>query len=52
MPSWREVFSYFVMLGFVNVGGPVAQITMMFNHYLLGSGRPRSESSAPGPPAR
>src|SRR5215831_13989720 len=32
MPSWREVFSYFLFLGFVNVGGPVAQITMMFNH--------------------
>src|SRR5262245_3342857 len=32
MPSWREVFQYFLFLGFVNVGGPVAQITMMFNH--------------------
>src|SRR5690348_13520079 len=32
MPSWREVFRYFLFLGFVNVGGPVAQITMMFNH--------------------
>jgi chromate transporter len=32
MPSWREVFLYFLLLGFVNVGGPVAQITMMFNH--------------------
>ena len=32
MPSWREVFSYFLMLGFINVGGPVAQITMMYNH--------------------
>jgi chromate transporter len=31
-PSWREVFFYFLMLGFVNVGGPVAQITMMYNH--------------------
>lgn len=31
-PSWREVFLYFLFLGFVNVGGPVAQITMMFNH--------------------
>ena len=29
MPSWREVFLYFLFLGFVNVGGPVAQITMM-----------------------
>ncbi|MBI3732860.1 MAG: chromate efflux transporter [Chloroflexi bacterium] len=29
--SWREVFLYFLMLGFINVGGPVAQITMMFN---------------------
>jgi len=32
MPSWREVFMYFLFLGFVNVGGPVAQITMMYNH--------------------
>jgi chromate transporter len=32
MPSWREVFLYFLMLGFVNIGGPVAQITMMYNH--------------------
>jgi chromate transporter len=32
MPSWREVFLYFFFLGFVNIGGPVAQITMMFNH--------------------
>ncbi len=32
MPSWREVFLYFLTLGFVNVGGPVAQITMMYNH--------------------
>jgi chromate transporter len=32
MPSWREVFMYFLFLGFVNIGGPVAQITMMFNH--------------------
>ena len=32
MPSWREVFAYFLMLGFVNIGGPVAQITMMYNH--------------------
>jgi chromate transporter len=32
MPSWRDVFLYFLFLGFVNVGGPVAQITMMFNH--------------------
>ncbi len=30
--SWREVFLYFLLLGFINVGGPVAQITMMFNH--------------------
>ena len=28
MPSWREVFLYFLMLGFINIGGPVAQITM------------------------
>jgi chromate transporter len=26
------VFLYFLFLGFVNIGGPVAQITMMFNH--------------------
>jgi chromate transporter len=32
MRSWREVFLYFLFLGFVNIGGPVAQITMMFNH--------------------
>lgn len=32
MPTWREVFAYFLFLGFVNVGGPVAQITMMYNH--------------------
>jgi chromate transporter len=32
LPSWREVFLYFLFLGFVNIGGPVAQITMMFNH--------------------
>ncbi len=31
MPATREVFLYFLMLGFINVGGPVAQITMMFN---------------------
>ena len=32
LPSWRDVFLYFLFLGFVNIGGPVAQITMMFNH--------------------
>src|SRR5215217_2129288 len=31
MPSSREVFLYFLILGFINIGGPVAQITMMFN---------------------
>ena len=32
MPTWREAFLYFLFLGFVNIGGPVAQITMMYNH--------------------
>lgn len=32
MPASREVFLYFLMLGFINVGGPVSQITMMYNH--------------------
>src|SRR2546421_3484249 len=32
MPPWREVFLYFLVLGFMNIGGPVAQITMMYNH--------------------
>src|SRR6478736_9570511 len=32
MPSWRKVFLYFLFLGFVNIGGPVSQITMRFNH--------------------
>src|SRR5258705_13938069 len=32
MPSWREVFFYFLIFGLVNIGGPVAQITMMYNH--------------------
>ncbi len=31
-PLWRDVFWYFLLLGFINVGGPVAQITMMYNH--------------------
>lgn len=31
MPSSREVFLYFLLLGFINIGGPVAQITMMYN---------------------
>lgn len=31
-PPWRDVFLYFLLLGFINVGGPVAQITMMYNH--------------------
>src|SRR5262245_46871747 len=31
MPASREVFLYFLLLGFINVGGPVAQITMMYN---------------------
>ena len=32
MPPWRQVFFYFLLLGFINVGGPVAQISMMYNH--------------------
>jgi len=31
MPASREVFLYFLLLGFINIGGPVAQITMMYN---------------------
>ena len=31
MPGSREVFLYFLLLGFINIGGPVAQITMMYN---------------------
>ena len=31
MPASREVFLYFMLLGFINIGGPVAQITMMYN---------------------
>ena len=30
-PAAREVFLYFLLLGFINIGGPVAQITMMYN---------------------
>lgn len=32
MPPAREVFLYFLLLGFINIGGPVAQITMMYNN--------------------
>src|SRR5512142_1473350 len=32
LPSWGRTFAYFFLLGFINIGGPVAQITMMFNH--------------------
>jgi chromate transporter len=31
MPPAREVFLYFLFLGFINIGGPVAQISMMYN---------------------
>jgi chromate transporter len=31
-PTWVQVFLYFLMLGFINIGGPVAQISMMYNH--------------------
>jgi hypothetical protein len=31
MSASREVFLYFLILGFINVGGSVAQITMMYN---------------------
>src|SRR6266498_5138478 len=31
MSAAREVFLYFLLLGFINIGGPVAQITMMYN---------------------
>jgi chromate transporter len=31
MPAAHEVFLYFLLLGFINIGGPVAQITMMYN---------------------
>jgi chromate transporter len=31
MPTSRQVFTYFLLLGFINIGGPVAQISMMYN---------------------
>ena len=31
LPAGREAFQYFLLLGFINIGGPVAQTTMMYN---------------------
>src|SRR2546423_15718372 len=44
MPSWREVFLYFLFLGFVNIGGTGGQITMMLNH-IAEEGRRVSQDS-------
>ncbi|MBI3521973.1 MAG: chromate efflux transporter [Chloroflexi bacterium] len=33
-PTSREVLAYFFRLGFVNIGGPVAQLTMMHDHFV------------------
>jgi chromate transporter len=33
-PTSREVLTYFFRLGFVNIGGPVAQLTMMYDHFV------------------
>lgn len=33
-PTSREVLAYFFRLGFVNIGGPVAQLTMMYDHFV------------------
>ena len=35
LPSWGKMFSYFLLLGFINVGGPVAQITIRWLELLL-----------------
>lgn len=33
-PTSRAVLAYFFRLGFVNIGGPVAQLTMMYDHFV------------------
>lgn len=33
-PTSREVLAYFFRLGFVNIGGPVAQLTMMYDQFV------------------
>ena len=33
-PTSREVLTYFFRLGFVNIGGPVAQLTMMYDQFV------------------
>ena len=33
-PTSRKVLAYFFRLGFVNIGGPVAQLTMMYDQFV------------------